>query len=449
MKLCILLLSWTLLHALCSQAQSPLDAYLQGTVRTTVIGTSADGVNQPRDLAFNKLLGRTDELWVVNHGGSAGGSTVTFFHAGKPNQVAQYRKDSYSGHFMRNVSAIAFGDTGSFVTVQEIQNTSTPGSTFMGPTLWSSDTSIYARHHQNDNMLGSHLDMLHQSPFGMGVEHELDNIYWVFDGYSGNICRYDFREPHEIGGDDHSDGLIWRYSEVSVRRQANIPSHMVLDHATNWLYIVDTGNKRVLRLDIGTGTKAQNLFAPNEPLAEYVRMSGARYETVISTGLQSPCGIEYRDGRLLVGDHATGDIILYNTTTTPFTEMGRIATGAAQLMGIALDTDNRIWYVDFSRNTVSRLDPSGTASVSRENELSFSVYPNPSSGMITISPDNVFTATVRVTDVLGRTVRNEYAEGSSHYQIDLSDSPAGWYLVTMQSGKSTSTARVFVQPAAR
>ena len=75
----------------------------------------------------------------------------------------------------------------------------------------------------------------------------LGNIYWVFDGYHSSIVRYDFATPHEIGGHDHSDGKVWRYDEVSVSRQEGVPSHMILDDNTGFLYIADTGNQRILK----------------------------------------------------------------------------------------------------------------------------------------------------------------------------------------------------------
>ena len=103
---------------------------------------------------------------------------------------------------------------------------------FSGCTLWDSDTSIYARVNQNGPLLGSHLDMIHQSPFSEGIASESENIYWLFDGFHETIVKYDFQEPHEHGGDDHSDGLVYRHDDVQVMREPGLSSHIDIDENT-------------------------------------------------------------------------------------------------------------------------------------------------------------------------------------------------------------------------
>ena len=68
-----------------------------------------------------------------------------------------------------------------------------PNGFFSGATLWEADTSIYARINQEGPELGSHWDMLHQSPFSIGIAAEADNIYWLFDGFHNTIVKYDFK----------------------------------------------------------------------------------------------------------------------------------------------------------------------------------------------------------------------------------------------------------------
>ena len=67
--------------------------------------------------------------------------------------------------------------------------TTTQMDIFSGCTLWEADTSIYARINQNGPELGSHWDMLHQSPFSVGIAAETDNIYWLFDGFHNTIAN--------------------------------------------------------------------------------------------------------------------------------------------------------------------------------------------------------------------------------------------------------------------
>jgi len=323
------------------------------TRRFMVIGSGPDdSLDVPRDLEFHP--DRPNELWTVNR---AFDGTVIFFDPGTPEQRSEKRMDVYGYHFMEEVAAMAMGANNTFATIQETNNTynhNYPGNNFMGPTLWPADLNVYAVVNQNNDLLGSHLDMQHETPFGMGIAHDHENVYWVFDGYHGDIVRYDFAQDHGAGHDDHSDGIVRRYSEVQVKRVPDVPSHLILNKESGWLYINDTGNKRILRLDTRSGKVAEALFQEMEPLAEYSRMSGAAFGVLVDKGLKEPSGIALYQGRLFVTDYATGEIIAY---TLHGDEIGRIQTGAAGIMGITVGPDGKLWFVDATANTVVRIDP--------------------------------------------------------------------------------------------
>lgn len=354
-----LLIIWSSLK---TTAQNFLDKYLTDPLTYSIIATSSDGINQPRDLDFKPF---TNELWVVNYGTvNGGGSTTIFYNAGLPNQTSQFRKDSHTSHFMVYPSALAFSDIGEFGTTGEIKNSASPNSTFMGPSLWSADTNIFGKVFQNNWVngypLGSHLDMLHQSPFAMGIAHDSAKAYWVFDGYNSNICKYDYVADHSPGYDNHSAGKIWRYTDVNVLRAPGIPSHMVLDKTSKWLYIVDAGNKKLLRILSTSGTIAGNLSVPNtasEPLVSYKAVTGCTQQ-VIDTYTSQPCGIDYYNNRLIVGDYATGDIRVYDTSVPTPTLIGIIATGQSGIMGVKIGYDGKIWFVNNTQSKIVRIDPS-------------------------------------------------------------------------------------------
>ena len=435
-------------------AQQSIDAYLNGTPIYVTIATSAHKIALPRDLDFKPdATGEmTYELWVLNNGTSAtpGSSTVTIFNAGKTNQLARWRRDSNSGHFLRMGSAIAFGTTdfngkpgGNVLWANTIEGNN-GGDNFTGASLWPSDTTIYAKINQNNNLLGSHCDMLHQSPYSMGIAHEKGNAYWLFDGNTagkgGNICRYDFAVPHGYGQDDHSDAYIRRYTQVKVLRKVGIPSHMILDKATGWLYIADTGNKRVIRMDISTGTSYAKLTAGNEPLTGFADYRGETQEVVASTGLTDPCGIDFYQGRLIVSDNATGDIIIYDATVKPIVEKGRIKTGNIGIMGVKVGPDGKIWYVDNKANKVIRIDPPGPNSVAEQiNKYDFSVFPNPASDVFSImyTLGKVAPATIAIIDLQGRVINEQVVEGSKGVnQIELNNNnyPSGIYFIKLTIG---------------
>jgi hypothetical protein len=188
--------------------------------------------------------------------------------------------------------------------------------------------------------------MIHQTPFGEGIASAGENVYWVFDGFHNAIVKYDFVQPHNVGGDNHSDGKVWRHSEVVVQRVAGLSSHMEFDPSTGWLYIADTGNERIIRMDPNSGQIAGNLTPYGESLAGYWNMSGSVWNVVADTGLVQPTGLDIYEGRLLISDYSNGDIIVYDITQDPVVELGRIETGISnQIMGLKVGPEGEIWFV--------------------------------------------------------------------------------------------------------
>jgi hypothetical protein len=358
MKRQLLLISLLLSCITAGLAQSNyLDTYIWNPVTLTTIGSVGEFISAPRDLDFKP---NTNELWVVQYGNSNGGDFAIIYNAGQSNQWAQYRKDTHAGHFMIYPSAFCFGDNGEWANVNEIQNTSSPSSTFMGPSLWLGDTNIFARVFQNNWVggypLGSHIDMLHQSPFAMGIAHDSLKAYWVMDGWNGNICLYDYVNDHGPGYEDHSAGEIYRLTDVPVTREEGVPSHMVKDKISGWLYYIDGNSKQIRRLNTNTGSVTGVLTTPStapEALAGYYEVTGTVWERLDTLATQ-PCGMDYYNGRLVVSDYTTGDIYLYSTS--PFALLGTIITGHPGMMGVKVGPDGHIWVVNNTENKVYRLD---------------------------------------------------------------------------------------------
>ncbi len=338
-----------------------IDRYLSTSPTITTIAGPADGVREPIDLDFNRapLAGR--DLWVVM--GDQNGHAMAIIHdAVSASPTIRLKKDSRAYHFMWRTTGIAMGTNGSFGTAQNGE----PGDgdanyMFMGPTLWSSDTAVFASRYQDEQRrLASHLDMLHQSPWCLGIAHDSANIYWVLDAKYPGISRYDFRDPHEVGGTDHRDGIIRRYTETSITPgKRNQPAHVSLDRSTGWLYYVDPGKGHVHRLDTRSGRVKDTLEMPPssaENLTEFTSVVDARFSTVITESLEEPVGIEVVGQRLLVGDRATGRIHVYDISSSDVLWLGAISTGAKELLGLTVGPDQRIWFVDRATARICRID---------------------------------------------------------------------------------------------
>jgi len=359
-----------LVFIICSiHSQSLLQKVINSPFTVSVVqGTESDGLFKPRDLDFHTLPNRTNELWVINENSASfdlnfGGSTVTYYNAGLDNQWADYRKDSYSGHFMHTASAVSFSDNGGFANTLDVQDANgNPNGYFSGCTLWDSDTSVYARINQNGPLLGSHWDMVHQSPFSVGIAAETENIYWLFDGYHSTVAKYNFQEPHpdhEHGGEDHSDGVVYRYDEIEIERVNGLSSHMVLDNENGHLYICDTGNQRIIKMNTNTGSINYSLTPYGENIEGYYSMIGAQYETIIDSGLVLPTGIDIFENYLLVSDYSNGDIVFYDLEQLGINqELKRLKTDRENdLMSIKVGPDGTIWYVGTNTNELVQIVP--------------------------------------------------------------------------------------------
>ena len=281
----------------------------------------------------------------------------------------------------------------------------------------------------------------------MGIAHEVDNVFWVYDNWNKDIVRYDFVEDHGPGNDDHSDAIVRRYKNIGIDADGDIPNHMVLDKASGWLYFVDNGNDRVMRLDINSGSGNNNLPTINEPLAEHSQVTGFTVETIIEDGLDRPCGIEILENRLLVGDYATGDIIVYDMDNE-FVELGRIPTDEAGLTGIKVGPDGSIWYTNRLLNTLIKAEP-GDPNSTKEDVFAaqLRVMPNPTSGQVMVElPESAHleTTSFQITTTAGKVVFNQQGIGNLQ-KLDLSGLPNGMYLLKVNNKNHFATKKIVLK----
>ena len=333
----------------------------------TVIADSTDDLNKPRDLEFHPGANRNDELWVVNR---ATDTITIVYDTGTASQSSENLHDVYAYHFMEEVSAISFGSYDAefdyqFGTAQESRNTfngQQAPNNFMGPALWPSSPTHFAKEHQNDEHQGSHIDMLHESPNGMGIAWDSGNAYWYFDGYYSELVYYDFAVDHDTGQDDHDDGVVRRYADITLTRFGNVPGHMIMDQSTGILYISDTGTGRVLWVDTDdTSTTSSNIYGDAsrmEVLSEYSSVTGMDWG-VLANGLSRPSGIALDGDTLFVSQNGNGKISAFDLSSNGQSGalIETVQTSANSIMGLEVGPSGSLYYVDANLNQVVRLDP--------------------------------------------------------------------------------------------
>lgn len=422
-----------------------IDDILLSNPKISQIANSSNLLDKPTDLDFFPVLGR-NELWLVNERvESSGGSTVIIRNATNIPSDFEHQVDGNAWHFMSLPTGIAFSnDNHNFATSPGVQDANHSGGTFTGPTLWSSDPEIYA---QPSGGNGSHMDMLHGSPLSMGIAHEIDNVFWVYDNWNKDIVRYDFVDDHGPGNDDHSDAIVRRYRNIGINAFGNIPNHMVLDKETGWLYFVDNGNARVMRLNINSGNTGNALPLINEPLAEHSEVINFDIEEIITSDLIYPCGVELVENRLLVTDYSNGDIIVYDIENN-FTEIGRIYTDIPGITGLVVGPEGNIWYTNREANTLMKVEQGELVSsedVYIKNE--FQIFPNPTSGILHYSFVNTNSQEANylsLFDSAGRLVFRRPIQDING-TINLKGKDPGFYFLTIENGSDTYFKKLIIQ----
>jgi hypothetical protein len=308
---------------------------------------------KPTDIGFSEA----DEMWIVGYGDNS-------LHrgTGMSTDTPTFKRilDPAAGHFMLKPPAIAIGAPGFFATCGDNLNERGGGDGsarfFMGPALFDTDPAILGV--RTAGGLGSHVDMLHNTPLCRGIAHEKANIYWVFNGLDHSLDKYNFNQPHEPGGDDHSDGEIYRYAMGKVKGvEDGTPSHVFFDATDKFLYVADTGNARVVKLDTTKGKKGESLERQNEILVDEGVMDGTDVEVVVAPGtLTKPSGLELHNDVIYVTDTATSTLHVFDKTGQ---QIRSLKTGlpAGSLAGIAFGPDKKLYFADKVAGKIVRIDP--------------------------------------------------------------------------------------------
>ena len=334
----------------------------------TTVADAKVGLNAPSDMGFNPK--KPTEMYVVNHADNA--SVVITLDAQGKMKSSRVASGLGSEHFMPYPTAIAFAPKGFFATIHDIDTPTQDGTPadFMGPSLWRVDWF--------EGGHGSHIDMLHNTPSGIGVAWVHGNTYVVNDGHHGSLTVYDFRNDHNYGGHDHSDGVTLRYADGLLKRVEGVPSHVVYDNATGVAYSVDTGNNRLVSIDLGLDLLTKDGFeyisiknpeykvnrdlAPNYDGSIQRFVDGPQLKTVVEgakSGLVTPSGLALHEGILYVSDYTNGQIKAFDKTGKLLDSLSLAklspALGNIAISGIEFDAAGNLFIADLLNSKIYRL----------------------------------------------------------------------------------------------
>lgn len=144
-------------------------------------------------------------------------------------------------------------------------------------------------------------------------------------------------------------------------------------------------------------------------------------------------------------DHGRNTVYTLNASTGNWEKVGGdfVSSGVCTYNDIAIDPVNNYLVLAYSQNgtIVKRISLNALAVNDVKNNDTFSVYPNPTHGIVTIKSDKKIKA-VEVTSISGQAVNSKIIDQS----VDISDAPRGVYLLkaTFDNGK-TSIKKIIKQ----
>ena len=137
---------------------------------------------------------------------------------------------------------------------------------------------------------------------------------------------------------------------------AGVPSHVFFHASDSMLYVADTGNSRVGRLDTKSGSPGK-IIPPKEKMGTALVMDGTSVVDVVAPDrglLERPSGLKVREEIIYVTDNATsrisafslgGDLLNYLDTALPSGSLG----------GLAFGPDGSLYFVDMVGSRVLRV----------------------------------------------------------------------------------------------
>jgi DNA-binding beta-propeller fold protein YncE len=325
---------------------------VQGTEPSLELLLGGPWLTGPTDLAFDPI--HSGRLWLVNRHDD---SIVMIADLGLPTQTQQKFIDVYH-YYAEEVAAVAISRFGTFATCQDsasVLNGTREVGQYVGPTLWPADPAILAAE-MDVNRGGAHVDSLSGSPLCTGIAWAGDHRFYVTDGEDGDLDLVDFGRPHGPGFGDPAGAIKYRVLQGVLAPVQGVAGHMALDGDSGWLYIADTGNARVHRVDTTTGVKGKQIFQNNDPGTQYFDLAGVDHEPFVETGLHEPAGLAVAAGYVFVADHATGWIHAFDMhgDLVNSLDTGR---GPGALAGIAMSPAGELLFVDTQADEVIRVVP--------------------------------------------------------------------------------------------
>jgi sugar lactone lactonase YvrE len=235
---------------------------------------------------------------------------------------------------------------------------------------------------------------------------------------------------------------------LSINAQLTNPTGLALDEKGN-LFIADTGNERVRKVDLSTGI-ISTVVGTGVP-----GFSGDG-DLATESQLSNPLGLVFNKvGDLFIVDRGNNRIRKVNFETgristiagtgqSGFAGDGDLASNAqlSHPTGLAFNKEGDLFVVDRGNNRIRKI--SGLVSNANEQELEASllVYPNPSTDKITIElKNNIELEKATLFNIKGKQESIQIKDQT----LDVSRLPRGVYILRLATSKGVIEQKVVLK----
>jgi expansin (peptidoglycan-binding protein) len=144
---------------------------------------------------------------------------------------------------------------------------------------------------------------------------------------------------------------------------------------------------------------------------------------------------------MIVTEYQSGEIIIYDISSMPAVELDRINTGMSSVQGVKIGPNGRIWFVDQNSNGVYKVN-TGDLNVG-ELSLDYKVFPNPTSGEITVQLKTESDAIIEIRDIQGKLIQSEIVNGQL-MTFELNATPGLYFVTVSINGVKSETQRIIL-----
>jgi len=236
---------------------------------------------------------------------------------------------------------------------------------------------------------------------------------------------------------------------LAKNAQLSNPTGLALDNRGN-LYIADSGNERVRKVDLSTGIittiagTGETGFTGDEKLATTARLANPLGLAIDKIG--NLYIVDRGNNRVRKIDISTGIIsTVAGTGEAGFSGDGALAKNAqlANPTGLAFNKEGDLFVVDRGNNRIRKI--SGLLSEDSKElslEASILIYPNPSTDKITIElKNNVKLKKALLYDITGKQVKIRMTDNT----INVSKLPRGIYVLKLNTSKGSIEQKVVLE----